>query len=41
VWDGRANTGQQSGNLLDQGTYFYTLSVEGADQLSGFIQIRR
>ncbi len=42
VWDGRANTGQQSGNLLDAGTYYYSLTLdENSQKLSGFIQIIR
>ncbi|MEP6736436.1 MAG: Ig-like domain-containing protein [Chryseolinea sp.] len=41
-WDGRANTGQQSGKLLDQGTYYYMLDVGGEiKMLSGFVMIVR
>ena len=41
-WDGRANVGQMSGKLLDQGTYFYMLDVGGEiKMLSGFVMIVR
>ena len=41
-WDGRANSGQQSGKLLDQGTYYYMLDVGGEIKLlSGFVMIVR
>ncbi|MEJ1240112.1 Ig-like domain-containing protein [Chryseolinea sp. T2] len=42
-WDGRANVGQQSGKLLDQGTYYYMLDVGTGEikVLSGFVMITR
>ena len=41
-WDGRANSGQQAGKLLDQGTYYYMLDVGGElKMLSGFVMIVR
>jgi gliding motility-associated-like protein len=41
-WDGRANIGQQSGRLLDQGTYYYMLDVgKEVKVLSGFVMITR
>ena len=41
-WDGRANVGQMSGKLLDQGTYYYMLDVGGEiKMLSGFVMIVR
>lgn len=41
-WDGRGNTGQQSGKLLDQGTYYYMLET-GSElrMLSGYVVIVR
>ncbi|MEJ7645682.1 MAG: Ig-like domain-containing protein [Chryseolinea sp.] len=41
-WDGRANSGQQAGKLLDQGTYYYMVDVGGEIKvLSGFVMIVR
>lgn len=41
-WDGRSNAGQQSGKLLEQGTYYYMLDVGGEIRtLSGFVMIVR
>jgi gliding motility-associated-like protein len=38
VWDGRANTGVQSGKLVDKGTYFYKLSLgNNLKVLSGYV----
>ncbi len=42
VWDGRANTGIQSGNLVDRGTYFYALNLgDKSGVLSGYVEIVR
>lgn len=42
VWDGRANIGQQAGKLLEQGTYFYKVTIaEVQGGLSGFVVIVR
>jgi len=41
-WDGRGNVGQQSGKLLEQGTYYYVLDVGNEIKvLSGFVMITR
>ncbi len=41
-WDGRANTGQQSGRLLDRGTYYYLLEPgDGLPSLNGFVVLIR
>ena len=40
VWNGRSNTGQQSGNLLDQGTYFYLIDLgDESKKISGYVVI--
>jgi gliding motility-associated-like protein len=40
VWNGRSNTGQQSGSLLDQGTYFYLLDLgDESKKISGYVVI--
>ncbi|MBL0743119.1 tandem-95 repeat protein [Chryseolinea lacunae] len=42
IWDGRSNAGQESGKLLDQGTYFYALSLgEETKSISGYVMIVR
>jgi gliding motility-associated-like protein len=42
LWDGRANRGMTSGNLLDQGTYFYTLDLgNNTKTFSGYVVIIR
>lgn len=42
VWDGRSNSGQQAGTLLEQGTYFYKVTMaEVQGGLSGFVVIVR
>jgi gliding motility-associated-like protein len=42
LWDGRANTGMESGKLLEQGTYFYTVDLGNeAKTLSGYVVIVR
>ena len=42
IWDGRANTGIQSSNLVDQGTYFYTLDLGNKTKsVSGYVVIVR
>jgi gliding motility-associated-like protein len=41
-WDGRANTGQQSGNYVDQGTYYYAINLGNNEkELSGYLVILR
>jgi hypothetical protein len=41
-WDGRANTAQQSGKLLDQGTYYYILEPgEEMKTMTGYVVIVR
>jgi len=41
-WDGRANTGQQAGKLVDKGTYFYIVDPgNGLKALSGYVVIVR
>lgn len=41
-WNGRANTGQDSGKLLDKGTYFYIVDPGGGlKALSGYVVIVR
>lgn len=41
-WNGRGNTGQQSGKLLDQGTYYYMLEPGGEMKtMSGYVVIVR
>jgi gliding motility-associated-like protein len=42
AWNGRANTGNQAGNYLEQGTYYYVLDL-GANTkaFSGFVVIVR
>jgi gliding motility-associated-like protein len=40
AWNGRANTGQQSGSLVDQGTYFYLLDLgDESKKISGYVVI--
>jgi gliding motility-associated-like protein len=39
-WNGRANTGQQSGKMLEEDTYYYVLNA-GDKILSGFITLVR
>jgi gliding motility-associated-like protein len=42
VWDGRANTGMQSGSLLESGTYYYTINLgDSKEALTGYIEIVR
>jgi gliding motility-associated-like protein len=42
VWDGRANTGMQSGDLVDSGTYYYFLSLgDNSAALKGYVEIVR
>ena len=42
MWDGRANTGMESGKLLEQGTYYYTVELgDEAKPMSGFVVIVR
>jgi gliding motility-associated-like protein len=42
VWDGRANAGMQSGDLLDSGTYYYVLNLgDNSAPLTGFVEIVR
>jgi len=39
-WDGRSNSGNESSNLVDQGTYYYTLELGGSNStLSGYVVI--
>ncbi|UII27406.1 BspA family leucine-rich repeat surface protein [Fulvivirga maritima] len=38
-WDGRGNTGQESGNTLDDGTYYYIISLGSGKPLSGYVTI--
>jgi gliding motility-associated-like protein len=39
-WDGRANAGNESSNLVDQGTYYYTLDLgDSGSTLSGYVVI--
>jgi len=39
-WDGRANSGNESSNLVDHGTYYYTLELSGNNNtLSGYVVI--
>jgi len=41
-WDGRANTGQLSGKLVDKGTYYYILQPGGGlNTLTGYVVIIR
>jgi gliding motility-associated-like protein len=41
-WSGRANTGQESGRLLDQGTYYYLLDLgNNKKMISGYVTIVR
>jgi hypothetical protein len=42
AWDGRGNTAQQSGKLLDQGTYYYILEPgDELQTLTGYVVIIR
>ncbi|HEX5169837.1 MAG TPA: gliding motility-associated C-terminal domain-containing protein, partial [Cyclobacteriaceae bacterium] len=42
LWDGRANAGQQSGNYLDQGTYYYVIDLGNkSSEFSGYVVIVR
>jgi gliding motility-associated-like protein len=42
VWDGRANTGMQSGDLVDSGTYYYFLSLgDKSAARTGYVEIVR
>lgn len=42
MWDGRANTGFESGKLLEQGTYFYTVDLGNETKpMSGYVVIVR
>jgi gliding motility-associated-like protein len=40
-WNGRANTGQESGNQLEEGTYYYLLHVGGKKVFSGYLTLVR
>jgi large repetitive protein len=41
-WDGRGNMAQQSGKLLDQGTYYYILHPGGEMKtMTGYVVIIR
>lgn len=41
-WDGISNTGTMKGKALPSGTYYYILSIEGADKkITGYIYISR
>lgn len=41
-WDGRGNTGQMAGKLVDRGTYFYILEPgNGLKALNGYVMVVR
>ncbi|HEY3404580.1 MAG TPA: Ig-like domain-containing protein, partial [Ohtaekwangia sp.] len=42
VWDGHANTGQESGKQLEQGTYYYVIDLGGSNKTqNGYVMIVR
>ncbi len=40
-WDGYANTGSYAGRLLEAGTYYYLMQVNGIGDFKGFIYLSR
>ncbi|MCA1745048.1 MAG: gliding motility-associated C-terminal domain-containing protein [Bacteroidales bacterium] len=40
-WDGYANTGNYAGRLLEAGTYYYLMQVNGIGDFKGFIYLSR
>lgn len=41
TWGGKLNATGEASDLLPTGTYFYVLSLDGADDISGFVQLQR